>query len=64
MGDSTLIIGAIEGIAYGPDGNIAILDCALACVRIYSPEGKYLRQKRRGFLQSSCIRLNAACTAS
>lgn len=49
MGDSTLVMGAIEGLAYGPDGNIAILDCALACVRIYSPEGKYLRQiGRRG----------------
>ncbi len=49
IGDSTLVMGAIEGLAYGPDGNIAILDCALACVRIYSPEGEYLRQiGRRG----------------
>ncbi|NOQ22186.1 MAG: hypothetical protein GQ565_06010 [Candidatus Aegiribacteria sp.] len=49
MGDSTLVMGAIEGLAYGPDGNIAILDCALACVRIYSPEGEYQRQiGRRG----------------
>ena len=49
MGDSTLVMGAIEGLAYGPDGNIAILDCALACIRIYSPEGEFLRQiGRRG----------------
>ncbi len=49
MGDSTYVMGAIEGLAYGPDGNIAILDCALACIRIYSPEGEYLRQiGRRG----------------
>ncbi len=49
MGDSTLVMGAIEGLAYGPDGNIAILDCALACVRVYSPSGEYLRQiGRRG----------------
>jgi len=49
MGDSTYVMGAIEGISYGPDGNIAILDCALACIRIYSPAGEYLRQiGRRG----------------
>ncbi|MCK5115797.1 MAG: hypothetical protein KAR44_04305 [Candidatus Aegiribacteria sp.] len=49
IGDSTYVMGAIEGLAYGPDGNIALLDCALACVRIYSPEGEYQRQiGRRG----------------
>ncbi len=49
MGDSMYVMGAIEGLAYGPDGNIAVLDCAFACVRIYSPEGEYLRQiGRRG----------------
>ncbi len=44
MGDSTYVMGAIEGLAYGPDGNIAVLDCAYACIRIYSPEGEYQRQ--------------------
>lgn len=44
MGDSLYVMGAIEGLAYGPDGNIAILDCAYACVRIYSQEGEYQRQ--------------------
>ncbi|MEN8208202.1 MAG: 6-bladed beta-propeller [Candidatus Fermentibacteria bacterium] len=49
IGDSTLVMGAIEGLAYGPDGNIAVLDCARACIRIYSPEGEYIRQiGRRG----------------
>ena len=49
MGDSTYVMGAIEGLAYGPDGNIAVLDCAYACIRIYSPEGEYIRQiGRRG----------------
>jgi len=49
MGDSTFVMGAIEGLAYGPDGNIAVLDCAYACIRIYSPEGEYIRQiGRRG----------------
>ncbi len=44
MGDSVYVMGSIEGLAYGPDGNIAILDCARACIRIYSPEGEFLRQ--------------------
>ena len=49
MGDSAYVMGAIEGLAYGPDGNIAVLDCAYACIRIYSPEGEYQRQiGRRG----------------
>lgn len=49
MGDSSYVIGAIEGLVYGPDGNIAVLDCAMACIRIYSPEGEYIRQiGRRG----------------
>ncbi len=49
LGDSTYVMGAIEGLAYGPDGNIAVLDCAYACVRVYSPDGEYQRQiGRRG----------------
>jgi len=49
LGDSTYVMGAIEGLAYGPDGSIAVLDCAYACIRIYSPEGEYIRQiGRRG----------------
>ncbi len=49
LGDSTYVMGAIEGLAYGPDGSIAVLDCAYACVRVYSPDGEYQRQiGRRG----------------
>lgn len=44
MGDSLYVMGAIEGLAYGSDGNIAVLDCSRSCVRIYSPEGLFLRQ--------------------
>jgi len=43
MGDSVYVMGAVEGVAYGPDGNIAVLDCARSCLRIYSPEGEFLR---------------------
>lgn len=49
LGDSNYVLGAVEGVAYGPDGNIAVLDCASACVRIYSPEGEFVRRiGRRG----------------
>jgi hypothetical protein len=49
MGDSNYVFGAVEGVAYGPDGNIAVLDCAMSCIRIYTPEGEFLRQiGRRG----------------
>jgi hypothetical protein len=49
LGDSNYVLGAVEGVAYGPDGNIAVLDCAGACVRIYSPEGEFIRRiGRRG----------------
>lgn len=47
LGDSNYVMGAIEGVAYGPDGNIAVLDCARSCIRIYSPEGEYLRSISR-----------------
>ncbi len=42
-GDPDYMMGAVEGAVYGPDGNIAVLDCALGSVRIYSPHGEYLR---------------------
>ena len=44
MGDSLYVMGALEGLFYGPDGNIAVLDCSRSCVRVYSPSGEYLRQ--------------------
>jgi len=48
-GDSNYVMGGIEGVAFGPDGNIAVLDCGRSTVRIYSPDGEYLRHiARRG----------------
>jgi hypothetical protein len=44
MGDSNYVMGAIEGVAHGPDGNIAVLDCAMSCVKVFSPQGEYLRR--------------------
>ncbi len=48
-GDSNYVMGGIEGVAFGPDGNIAVLDCGRSTVRLYSPGGEYLRSiGRRG----------------
>ncbi len=49
LGDSNYVMGGVEGVAFGPDGNIAVLDCGRSTVRLYSPEGEYLRSiGRRG----------------
>ena len=49
IGDTNYVMGGVEGIAFGPDGCIAVLDCGRSTVRIYSPEGEYLRSiGRRG----------------
>jgi len=48
-GDSLYVMGGVEGVAFGPDGNIVILDCGRSCVRIYCPGGEFLRSiSRRG----------------
>jgi len=49
LGDSTLVFGAIEGMVTGPDGNIAVLDRAACCIKIFTTEGDFVRQiSRRG----------------
>ena len=49
LGDSNYVMGGVEGVAFGPDGNIAVLDCGRSTVRLYSPDGEYLRSiGRRG----------------
>lgn len=47
IGDSNYVFGAIEGIAFGPDGNIAVLDCLKSCILIYSPDGEFVRSISR-----------------
>ncbi|MCD4847004.1 MAG: hypothetical protein K8R76_02300 [Candidatus Aegiribacteria sp.] len=44
QGDSNYVMGGVESVAFGPDGNIAVLDCGRSCTRIYSREGEYLRR--------------------
>ena len=47
MGDSSYVFGAIEGVAWCPDGNIAVMDAAKCCVSVFSREGEFLRQISR-----------------
>ena len=47
LGDSNFVFGAVEGVVTGPDGNIAVLDRAACCIRIYSPCGDFIRQISR-----------------
>ena len=42
-GDSNYVMGGVEGVAFGPDGNIAVLDCGRSCTRIYSSSGEFIR---------------------
>jgi len=42
-GDANLVFGSIESMCETPDGNIALLDRAYSEVRIFSPDGEYIR---------------------
>ncbi|MBN2585919.1 MAG: hypothetical protein JXA64_09310 [Candidatus Fermentibacteraceae bacterium] len=44
LGDSNYVFGSIEGLGYTPDGNIAVLDRISADIRLYSPEGEFIRR--------------------
>lgn len=49
MGDSCYVLGAIEGVAHGAEGEIMVLDRSAACVRVYDETGEYIGQiGRRG----------------
>lgn len=44
LGDSCYVFGSIEGLGYTTDGNIAVLDRISADIRLYAPDGEYLRR--------------------
>lgn len=49
MGDSSYVLGAIEGVAHDAAGNILVLDRSSACIKVYDDEGTFLEQiGRRG----------------
>jgi len=43
LGDSNYVFAAIAAAAFGPDGNIYVLDRGTSNVRVYSPEGDHIR---------------------
>ncbi|MBN2587526.1 MAG: 6-bladed beta-propeller [Candidatus Fermentibacteraceae bacterium] len=49
MGDSSYVLGAIEGVAHEADGSILVLDRSTACIKVYDGEGGFIEQiGRRG----------------
>jgi len=44
LGDSNYVLGAVQAIDHDLDGNILVLDRSACCVRVYSPQGEFLRQ--------------------
>jgi hypothetical protein len=44
IGDSCYIFGSIEGLGFTPEGDIAVLDRISADVRLFSPDGEFIRK--------------------
>ncbi len=47
MGDSNYVLGAVQSLDHHPSGNIVVLDRSACRVRIYSPEGEFIRNISR-----------------
>ena len=43
LGDSNYVLGSVQRIDHDPQGNILVLDRSAACIRMYSPEGEFIR---------------------
>jgi len=43
IGDSNYVLGAVQKLDRDSSGNILVLDRSACCVRIYSPEGEFIR---------------------
>ncbi|MCK5131955.1 MAG: 6-bladed beta-propeller [Candidatus Sabulitectum sp.] len=44
LGDSNYVLGSVQQIDHDLDGNILVLDRSACCVRVYSPDGEFIRQ--------------------
>ncbi|MCD4701101.1 MAG: 6-bladed beta-propeller [Candidatus Aegiribacteria sp.] len=47
LGDSNYVLGAVQAIDHDLEGNILVLDRSACCIRVYSPQGEFLRQISR-----------------
>ncbi len=44
LGDSNYVLGSVQQIDFDLDGNILVLDRSACCVRMYTPQGEFIRQ--------------------
>ncbi len=44
MGDSNYVFGTLQALTHGPDGLIYALDMIDCCVKVFSPEGEFVRR--------------------
>lgn len=44
MGDSNYVLGSVQSIDHDSQGNILVLDRSACCVRVYSPDGEFVRK--------------------
>lgn len=47
LGDSNYVFASIDALEFGPDGNIYVLDRGRSCVKVYGPDGTFIRQIAR-----------------
>ena len=43
LGDSNYVFGAIEGVCFGPGGNIYAMDLVRGSAMVYDPDGRFIR---------------------
>jgi len=41
------VFASIDALEFGPDGNIYVLDRGRSCVKVYGPDGSFIRQISR-----------------
>ena len=44
LGDSNYVLGSVQRIDHDAQGNILVLDRSACCVRVYTPDGEFVRQ--------------------
>ncbi|MCK4506832.1 MAG: 6-bladed beta-propeller [Candidatus Aegiribacteria sp.] len=44
LGDSNYVFGAVAGVDFTPEGDIAVLDVQKSCISLFSPEGEFIER--------------------